>query len=254
MESYATLVEPQRFDSDVCWLEYQAIANPNVCKAIAVFNQSRGSRLESHLIEQARDSFSKRWGVTISHVVVPDQIHGSSVFYVDSDHLSRNLRCDGLVTQSQGVALGVTVADCIPLIAHDDQGRIAGIAHCGWRGIAAGIVERFVEAFTQRGFNQSDLLFLIGASIGVCCYEVGEDLLTSFGEEEVDLVCIKKDGKRFMDLKSMVALRLLRNGAKRDRIWLDPTCTSCSSSWLPSYRASKGSCGRMLALVALKPK
>ncbi len=225
-----------------------------MCKGIAVLNQSRANEIERDLVEMLSKAISKRFSLEIEAVVVPKQIHGNTVLFVDSAENPAPLRCDALVTEKHHLALGITVADCIPLFAYDLEGRIAGISHCGWRGIASGIVERFVETFIQRGFKPHELVFVIGPAIGVCCYEVGDDLLGNFPAREVEKFSLTRDGKRFIDLKAIVASRLASSGAKRDAILVDATCTSCSSENLPSYRRCGGNCGRMLAFVALRPQ
>ncbi|MGQ9604208.1 MAG: peptidoglycan editing factor PgeF [bacterium] len=248
-------MQHQRIDSDgFCWIEYQSPECGRVCKGIAVLNYGKGREIERSSIEQVSEFFSNRFGIEIEGVVVPVQVHGNSVVFIDSYESVIDLQCDGLVTEREGLALGVTTADCIPLIAHDVEGRIVGIAHCGWRGIAAGIVERLVDVLAQRGFKPKDSVFLIGPSIGACCYEVGEDLLRNFQADEVRNFSFSKGGRKFVDLRAIVASRLRGKGVSEERTWIDPICTSCSSDYLPSYRASGGNCGRMLALVALKSR
>jgi YfiH family protein len=145
--------------------------------------------------------------------------------------------------------IGIAVADCIPLFAISPGGHVAGIAHCGWRGIAAGIVEEFFACLDGLAHGDDQARYLIGASIGQCCYEVGRDLLERFSAEEVQASSVTRGGKVFFDLKSVVASRLTALGVKSRQISIDKTCTSCQKYKLSSFRASGTDSGRMLAVV-----
>jgi YfiH family protein len=192
-------------------------------------------------------------------VVVPHQTHGSRIYVVEPAGVwegrpgaSSFPDCDGLVTSAGGVVIGVSSADCIPLFAFDDASGTLGIAHCGWRGIAAGIVEAMVASLEGAGAGRSGTRFLIGVSIGSCCYEVGHELLGAFSVSEVD-ECVGKarsEGERRMfDLKKLVARRLAEQGIDRDAVFTDNTCTSCRRDLLCSYRAHGSACGRMYSYL-----
>jgi YfiH family protein len=160
------------------------------------------------------------------------------------------LECDGLVASTPLTAIGISVADCVPLFAFDVEGGVVGLAHCGWRGLADGVVEELLGVL-EAGGDPARLSFLIGAAIGPCCYRVGEDLLRCFRTEEVRRFSMSTGRDVFLDLKGVVASRLIAGGVRREKISIDNTCTSCKKYLLSSYRADGRDCGRMLAYLML---
>jgi len=143
---------------------------------------------------------------------------------------------DGHVTAEPELAPLVFVADCLP-VALAGPGGVA-MLHCGWRGLAAGIVDRGVEAV-----GATDAA--IGPGIGPCCYEVGEDVLDAFSGLGPGAA-----RGRMLDLGE-VAIRLLRR-AGVDRVESAGMCTSCEESLFFSHRRDGGRTGRQAGLVWLE--
>jgi copper oxidase (laccase) domain-containing protein len=211
-------------------------------------------------------------GLLAEQIIVPRQVHSARV--CDAEAMAEREECDGLVTARPRVMVGVTVADCVPLLAAGAEAGVAGAAHCGWRGTAAGIVGNFVDAVDSKRLSREDgdgavdsrgrprqtgdtAAYLIGPSIGPCCYEVGEDLLSHFSDRDRDTCVIRRTDapggktRTFFDLKSAVIARLIDRGVEPEQICVDNTCTSCQQYQLSSYRAGGRDCGRMLAFVML---
>ena len=130
----------------------------------------------------------------------------------------------------------VFVADCVPVALSGPNG--AAVLHCGWRGLAAGIVAKGVAAV-----GATDAA--VGPSIGPCCYEVGTEVLSAF-ERLGDGVA---DG-HMLDLPE-VARRLLRE-AGVERVELSGLCTSCKPELFFSHRRDAGRTGRQAGLVWLE--
>ncbi|MFN2617329.1 MAG: polyphenol oxidase family protein [Thermoleophilaceae bacterium] len=144
-------------------------------------------------------------------------------------------RVDGHLTTAPGVGLLVLVADCLP-VALAGAGQ-AAILHCGWRGLAQGIIERALTRFEERPAAA------VGPGIGRCCYEVGQEVLDAFaGLEGV------AEG-RMLDLRA-VAERKLRAGGVEDVQHVDQ-CTSCHPDLYFSHRRDGGVTGRQAGLVVL---
>jgi YfiH family protein len=189
-----------------------------------------------------------------ARVVIPVQVHGSRVIRIGAEAAQVSApTCDGLVTSDCGVVIGVNTADCIPLIAVDQAARVAGVAHCGWRGIAAGVVESFLNELKAAcgGSDLVDTRFLIGASVGPCCYEVGRDFLGAFSKREVAECSVSRGGSTAFDLKHLVRSRLAEDGIDQGSVFTDNTCTSCEGETLCSYRASGDACGRMYTFLMI---
>jgi polyphenol oxidase len=137
-------------------------------------------------------------------------------------------RVDGHATDIAGVGLLVLVADCLP-VALLAPGR-AAMLHCGWRPLAAGIVERALAIFDEPPAAA------IGPGIGRCCYEVGEEVLAEFAD--LDGVA---DG-RMLDLSMVVRRKLEAAGvATIEDVDL---CTSCRPDLFFSHRRDHGVTGR----------
>jgi YfiH family protein len=140
---------------------------------------------------------------------------------------------DGQVVSEPGFAALVFVADCVP-VALAGSGGVA-MLHCGWRGLAAGIVARGVEAVCATDAA-------IGPSIGPCCYEVGNGVLEKFrglGDGVAD--------GRQLNLPEVA--RCLLRGAGIERIEVSGLCTSCEAELFFSHRRDEGLTGRQAGLV-----
>jgi YfiH family protein len=144
---------------------------------------------------------------------------------------------DGHVVAGPGLAPLVLVADCLPVALSGPKG--VAILHCGWRGLAAGIVAAGAEAI-----GATDAA--IGPGIGPCCYEVGAEVLDAFsdlGER------IAED--RRLDLPEVAARLLARAGVERvERAGL---CSSCEAELFFSHRRDSGRTGRQAGLVWIEP-
>jgi YfiH family protein len=142
-------------------------------------------------------------------------------------------RVDGHVTEAPGVGLLVLVADCLP-VALASPGR-AALLHCGWRGLADGMVEGALELFEEPPAAA------IGPGIGPCCYEVGQEVLERFASVE------GATRGRMLDLRA-VAEHTLRAGGVEDVQHVDH-CTSCREDLYFSHRRDRGVTGRQAGLV-----
>ncbi|MFH1313202.1 MAG: polyphenol oxidase family protein [Candidatus Eisenbacteria bacterium] len=234
-------------------LTYPELTTANVEHGIAVFKDldtgPPGPDSAQALAGALRGSLDPAPGC----LVIPVQKHTSVVRRVQRpDCGGRPVACDGLVTRETGVMIAVSVADCIPLFALDRPGGVVGVAHCGWRGIASGIVEEFLACLKGLARRKEDVVYLVGASIGSCCYSVREDFLGHFSSEEVGSFSTESGDRTCFDLKTLVASRLVRSGVGAGQISIDNTCTSCNKYLLSSYRADGGKCGRMLAFLMVR--
>ena len=191
-------------------------------------------------VGENRRLLAERIAVDPERVAMGWQVHGADLEEWSGQPVSRfsdpgaDLRkVDGHVTDEPGLALLVLVADCLP-VALSGGGRVA-MLHCGWRGLAAGIVERAVARF------DSAPAAAVGAGIGPCCYEVGEEVLEAFGD--LDGVA---DG-RMLDLRGVVQRKL--DAAGVDRVDHLDLCTSCRADLFFSHRRDGEATGRQAGLV-----
>lgn len=147
-------------------------------------------------------------------------------------------KADGQVVADPGIAALVFTADCLP-VALCGPGGVA-MLHCGWRGLAGGIVAKGADAVGATSAA-------IGPGIGPCCYEVGEEVLAAFGGLDEGIAA-----GRMLDLTE-VARRLLRD-AGVERIEAAEICTSCNPELLFSHRRDAGVTGRQGGLAWLDPE
>jgi YfiH family protein len=144
---------------------------------------------------------------------------------------------DGHVVTRAGLAPLVFAADCLPVALSGPGG--AAMLHCGWRGLAAGIVASGVEAV-----GATDAA--IGPGIGPCCYEVGGEVLAAFSALGEGIA----DG-RMLDLPEVARRLLLAAGV--ERIQSAGLCTSCEEELFFSHRRDAGRSGRQGGLVWIEP-
>jgi YfiH family protein len=196
---------------------------------------------ERDAVVDNRNRLAEALGFAPELVAIGRQVHGADLAGHDGPQTPSPFaepgtpipEVDGHVTSQPDFPLLVFVADCVP-VALSGPGGVA-MLHCGWRGLAAGIIARGAEAV-----EATDAV--IGPSIGPCCYEVGEEVLRAFG----GLVDGVASG-RLLDLPE-VAQRLLR-GAGVERIESSGLCTSCERELFFSHRRDAGRTGRQAGLV-----
>ena len=176
----------------------------------------------------------------------PNQTHSANVEIVDSGN--EYLQTDGLILNNTKDTIFLKFADCTPLIFYDTKNKVGAISHAGWRGTAQRIGIKTVEKMTKH-FNTTpeDLIVLIGPAIGICCYEVSEEVK----ETLLDSVEDKKGlfEARNIDLKLINARQLEEVGVRN--IDVCPYCTSCNNDLFYSYRKENGTTDRHFAVLNL---
>jgi YfiH family protein len=154
-------------------------------------------------------------------------------------------RVDAQATAQVEVTPLVLVADCVPL-ALAAPGAVAAV-HCGWRGVAAGVTERALEALCElAGCGTQSVSAAIGPGIGPCCYEVGDEVRSAFrarGHRE-DVLAAGR-----LDISRAVRRELERRGVEEARIATSGLCTSCNPELFFSHRRDRGVTGRQAGLV-----
>lgn len=206
------LMERQRAEG-VEWLE---AALPGA--SVAFSTRSAGS------VKDDLTPFATALGLAPERVSRAHQVHGAELAFPDRDRGEGRVEADGQVITRPGSAALVFVADCLP-IAIAGPGGVA-MLHCGWRGLAAGIVGRGAEAVG--GTHAA-----IGPGIGPCCYEVGPEVLEAFDRLGTGIA-----SDRMLDLCE-VARRLLRE-AGVEEIESASLCTCCEAELFFSHRRDGG--------------
>jgi purine-nucleoside/S-methyl-5'-thioadenosine phosphorylase / adenosine deaminase len=154
---------------------------------------------------------------------------------------------DALFTDVPGLALGVLVADCAPVLIADPQAGIIGAAHAGREGMAGGVVPALVRAMTAAGADPARMRAALGPAICGCCYEVPALLRARIAAAVPQAACRTRKGSPGIDIRSGVAAQLAEAGVRAVR--RDPRCTA-ETPGLYSYRRD-GQTGRFAGLVWL---
>ncbi|MGN6319707.1 peptidoglycan editing factor PgeF [Trinickia sp.] len=189
-----------------------------------------------------------------------EQVHGDAV--VRADEVQEDgppVRADASVTSTPGVACLVMVADCLPVLLCDDEGRAVGAAHAGWRGLVSGIVEKTaLRVAALAGRPTETLHAYLGPAIGPKAFEVGEDVRAAFlaaAEPDERIATARAfvareraPGKHWADLYALARVRLARHGVTR--VTGGDFCTATDRERFFSYRRD-GVTGRMAALIWL---
>ena len=194
-------------------------------------------------------------GGNVSRFETCQQVHGTRSVQVsgEKDGWSECSGCDALWTRQGGIALGIKIADCLPVSILDpsDEGVVINL-HAGWRGAAAGIVSETIRAagVTEPVLSGSAHAWL-GPSIRVCCFEVGEEVVDAFRPTHpwVDDFVDRSKDKPHLDLAGVVKRGLVEEGIAEERIWDGGLCTRCPDSRFHSYRRSGSHAGRNLAVA-----
>lgn len=185
------------------------------------------------------------------HVV--SQVHGDRVVEApegaDSDELRPTFaEADGIVTGAKGSALGIRVADCIPLLIADPVGGRVAAVHSGWKGTAAEIAARAVERLVAQGSKLSDLRAAVGPHIKACCYEVSDELAARFEAQFGARSVSHEQARPHLDLAYAVTTSLQKSGVPERHVDVLPQCTHCDQRFF-SHRRDKGVTGRHMAFV-----
>jgi YfiH family protein len=166
------------------------------------------------------------------------QVHGVDVLEIDT-HQGEVPEADAAYTRATGEPLVVMVADCLPILVADADGQEVGVIHAGWRGLAAGIIERAV-----RKFDSDQLVAWIGPGIGPCHYEVDEEVRSRF-ETSVGFTDGRDRSHWMMDLAAIAEQQLIASGVST--IHKCGICTSCDERFY-SHRADNRA-GRFAAII-----
>lgn len=189
----------------------------------------------------------------LDKLVSAHQIHSDRIVYADG-----SAECfdgaDGFVTDRPGVFLLVKVADCQPILLFDPVHRVVGACHAGWRGTAAGIAAKTVEAMVSLGADPSKVIAACGPCIGKCCFEVGEDFVGALTRISPELLnCVFRSGSGiFADLRSMNRHVLLLAGLEERNVFVSGECTCCDADKFFSHRRTHGLRGTMAGVIGMK--
>lgn len=174
------------------------------------------------------------------------QVHGIAV--ADLDVLNTEVEADAGVARRPGIVCAVLVADCLPVLLASEAGDVVGVAHAGWRGLAAGVIEATLEAMRAA---PGRVIAWLGPAIGPQAYEVGDEVREAFlGRDEAAGGAFSpvRAGHWLLDLYAAARQRLASRGVTR--VFGGVFCTHSDPERFFSYRRDRTS-ARMAAVIWL---
>src|SRR4051812_23656436 len=151
----------------------------------ASLNAGVGSNDDPAKVAENRARMAQAVGVTQERFLTAYQIHSPQVVVAETPWKSdARPRADAIVTRMPGLSVGVSTADCGPVLFADPQARVIGAAHAGWRGALAGVLEATIAAMERLGAERSRLVAGIGPMVRPANYQVGNDPTRQFNVAE----------------------------------------------------------------------
>jgi YfiH family protein len=209
-------------------------------------------------VAENRARMAAALGVAPDRLITAYQIHSPDVVVATEPWTRAQApRADAVVTAVRGLAVGITTADCGPLLLADPQAGVVAAAHAGWRGALAGVVEAAVAAMERLGAVRTRMVAAVGPMIRQPCYEVGSDLMERFAAVDPTngrfFAPAARDGHAMFDLAGYIASRLKDAGV--GRIEDLGHCTYADPARFFSYRRSthraEADYGRHVNAIAL---
>ena len=175
------------------------------------------------------------------------QVHSGNWVRADRSWGTARPEADAVGTATPGVLVGVRTADCLPVLLVAHRSRAVAAVHAGWRGTVAKVLPRAVRRLCgEFGAGEDEIGAAIGPGIGVCCFEVGEEVASQFPARFVR----RGQGKPRVDLASALEAQLRACGVQETvnaRL-----CTCCDTTGFFSHRGEAGRTGRMLSVAAVR--
>ncbi|MGX5735093.1 peptidoglycan editing factor PgeF [Bosea thiooxidans] len=223
----------------------------------ASLNGGLGSNDDPAAIAENRARMAQHLKVEPTHLVSLYQVHSPDVEVVTGPWPGERPKADAMVTTSQNVALGVSTADCGPILFADGEARVIGAAHAGWKGAFSGIVGATVTAMEKLGARRERILAVLGPTISAKAYEVGPEFIERFKAENRTysrfFTPSERPARAMFDLPAFIALKAQEAGIGR---FVDlALCTYGDEQRFFSYRRTthrgEPDYGRLISAIAL---
>ncbi len=225
----------------------------------ASLNGGIGSSDEPTRVQENRRRMAQALSVAPDALISVHQVHSPDAVLVEGSWTGERPKADAMVTAVPGLALGITTADCGPILFADAGARVIGAAHAGWRGAVTGVLESTIEAMERLGARREATIAVLGPTISQKAYEVGPDFIERFKKEaagyEHFLGQAEKQGHAMFDLPGFIGARLKAAGigAFTDL----GLCTYSDEERFFSYRRTthrrEPDYGRLISAIALTP-
>lgn len=216
------------------------------------------------IVKKNIERFCEAVNIDSRELVIMPQIHSANVIEVDRSYCGHGIYSpatfegDALVTNSRGVALGVRVADCVPILLADSGAGVIAAVHAGWRGTVADIVGATVKKMCFLGASPVDIHVCIGPHISMANYEVGEEVakavLEAVGQDALTFEHLRpsdEKGKFLCGLGEVNKTLLMQAGIPENNIDLAKECTYANPELFYSHRRMGEKRGTMMGIIAI---
>ncbi|WP_375461763.1 peptidoglycan editing factor PgeF [uncultured Enterovirga sp.] len=224
----------------------------------ASLNGGLGSSDHPGRVKRNRQRMADRLGVTKAHLLSLHQIHSAVAARVETPWPNEDRpRADAMVTAEPGIALAIATADCGPVLFADRHAGIVGAAHAGWRGALGGVLDATVDLMEELGATRSDIVAVLGPTIGRDAYEVGPEFRERFldddGMNARHFRPGRREGHTLFDLPAYIGQRLEATGI--GEFASTDLCTYSDENRFFSYRRAthrgEPDYGRLISAIML---
>ncbi|MDY0292310.1 MAG: peptidoglycan editing factor PgeF [Desulfuromonadaceae bacterium] len=215
-----------------------------------------------HSVEGNLTTFAHAFGIAQHHLLLVKQVHGCDIVVLEQKNYDvshfQDVEADAIITNQPGLMLGITVADCYPILVFDPHQRVAAAIHAGWRGVVNGIIGDTI-ATMQNEFKSdpSTLQVAVGPGISKEHYIVGKEVRDAFRTsansthwrevaQEVEL------GQWRLDLRQSCVMQVHAAGIKPSNCDVSELCTYKNRDMLFSYRRDQGQTGRQMGYIMFR--
>jgi YfiH family protein len=225
----------------------------------ASLNGGIGSSDEPAKVQENRGRMAAALGAKHDALISVHQVHSPDAVIVEGPWRGERPKADAMVTATPGLALGITTADCGPVLFADAEARVIGAAHAGWRGAVTGVLESTIAAMERLGARRATIVAVLGPTISQKAYEVGPDIIKRFAEEapghERFFMETERPDHAMFDLPGFIRARLEAAGIGAfTNLGL---CTYSDEERFFSYRRTthrkEPDYGRLISAITLTP-
>ena len=229
------------------------------CFTTRVNDFDLNGRLDRSITDYNYNRICNAIGIKRNSIVRPNQTHSDNLQSINE--VIKLSDVDGILTDTPGINLTLSYADCTPILLFDPIKNVIGNVHSGWRGTVKKIAPKAVLKMQQEyGSKPENIIICIGPCIRQCHFEISDDVKEIFENEfsylkqNTDIIKneIGKEGKYMMNTISVIKLSLEEIGIKPYNIYDCELCTVCDSNIFHSFRADKEKSGRNVAIIGIK--
>jgi YfiH family protein len=221
-------------------------------------NGGMGSQDDPAHVTENRRRMAAHLGVAPTHFLTAFQIHSPDVVAAAApwEPASRP-RVDAIVTRTEGLAIGVTAADCGPILLVDPSARVIGAAHAGWKGALTGVLESTIAAMEKLGAERAGIVAAIGPLIRQHSYEVGSEFVERFVDADAEnalfFIPSARAGHAMFDLAGFIRMRLENAGVLMiDDVGIDTYSDERFYSYRRSVHRGEPDYGRHVHAIVLE--